>query len=184
MNIFLAHASGGPIRTTMGSQRVDFHEVIQVAQIGGATAIYFPRMERLAYNNLADAVRQTHPGVGPYKLRQFVGKAKGLLEELLEEMELEDPPSPKEEIDAARRLFQENQRDLSGLVSGRRKDPIPEDEDLEIMVKASGLEAETVYLLSMDAHFVGYADLLEERWGFQVVDPRDRPMIAQEWRRG
>lgn len=166
----------------MGSQRIDFHEILRVAQQLGATGVYFPRMETLARNNLPQAIQKSRPNASRRKQKRFLEKARDLLDQLLDDMAEANPPSPREAIDETRDWIRDNKRDLSMLVSGGDKDPIPEDEDLEIMVKASNLDSRRVFLLSMDSHFIGYADLLESRWNFQVIDPRQRPTLSQEWR--
>lgn len=152
-----------------------------MAKRNGATPVYFPQLENLASQNLSEAVASAHPGVGRYKLRRFTQKARSRLEDLLASMREWTPECPDRAVRRARTWFEENRRDLSSLVS-YEKDPTPEQEDIRIMIKASKAATGRPFILSRDAHFIGYADMIRGRWGIEVIDPRERPMIADHWR--
>lgn len=86
------------------------------------------------------------------------------------------------ELGSARLQFRENARDLSRLVTGREKDPIPEDPDLQILVQASKLEPKPVMIVTKDSHFIGYTDLIEEWYQIVVIDAVRLPLVLDEWR--
>lgn len=116
-----------------------------------------------------------------YALGRATMRAEQRLNAVLKSLDRVDPPWTDAEVDDARKSFAANKRDLSKLIGGRPKEPVPDTRDLQIMVQASKLPS-TVHLFSNDVHFWGYADLCKKWWGLEVERASYLPLLLEQWR--
>jgi hypothetical protein len=108
--------------------------------------------------------------------------AERKLSGLVGALDRENPPFQPAEIDAARKAFEAEPRDLSALLGGRGKDPIPDKNDLQIMVQARKLcVSGAATVISNDAHFWSYEDKLQAWWGLHVIRTGHLPERLIEW---
>lgn len=149
----------------------------------GARLTNIPLISREVTQRIPSAISERAPaGTSFHKLRKWQELATARWKQLEGLAETVDPQFEPSEIDSARQFFRQNARNLNHLVTGRDKNPIPEDSDIEIMIQLSKLQPRPVFVVSRDAHFVGYSDLLGPAYGLEVVEALRLPLILQEWR--
>lgn len=182
VNILLDHITGRKLPLpTYGRQSIDLSRVVTVAEDLGATCAYFPVIEVLAHNNLAQAVAETYPQKPNYELRRFTEIKRDDLHAFLDTLSERDPEIPPNDFQALREQFEAKPVNMKECI-GRDKEPIPDGEDLEIMLKAEQLTEGTAFVLSRDGHFTCYEDELSDWLGIQVIGPEEIHSLDLEWR--
>lgn len=144
----------------------------------GASAIYFPVVAEEAGDNLLEVVQDVHDRPSLKTQHDLFKKAKGRLDKILAGMIERNPSLRSDELEDLRDRFRDLDRDLPPFVD---KGPIPEDNDMRIMLKASKLDVNRVFMLSRDQHFLAYADVLKDQMDIHVIDGRNLPFLAQRW---
>lgn len=150
-------------------------------QSNGVLPTYFPLIEAEVEAVLPHRITERFADQGPYKMRKIEEQAIGTWHGLAANLDRSDVKAPDDAVASLRRRVEANPQDLSRLVTGRTKDPVPETSDLRIMVMASRLEPKPVYLISRDAHFLGYNRLLEETLRVVVIDGNRVPFLVNQW---
>lgn len=181
MNIVLDHVSGRELPfSDYGRQAIDLSRVIEVAKERGAICAYFPVIEELAHNNLTEALAETYPQKSNYKLEKWTERKRDDLDDFLDTLSRRNPEIPPNEVQTLREHFEGNPVDMKECI-GREKDPIPDDEDLRIMLMAEKLTDGTAFVLSRDGHFTCYEEQLSDWLDIQVVGPEEIHSLDLEW---
>lgn len=164
------------------AEAVDLARVLAWGRRAGVRLVVLPVVQDEAAYRLFDAVEGAAPRANPYERRRLYGSADHRLEGILGSLDRADPPWQQEELDEARKRFEAEPRDLGALLGGRAKNPIPDPNDLQIMVQARKLAGgATAFVISNDAHFWGYEDRLAAWWGLGVVRTGLLPEMLREW---
>jgi hypothetical protein len=170
-------------KTRFGTRDLDLPELVHLARSKGCRVVLFPEVEGESRGRLASRMWERGRGhANAYAIKRMVDLAERRLDQVMGAMDREDPPWTPEHLDAVRKTFAARPRDLSTLLGGRMKDSMPDPTDLKIVTQAGLLAAQgSRWILSGDAHFWGYADLLAER-GLMVVKTADIPEFVDQWR--
>lgn len=141
-----------------------------------------PVVEQESRRNLSTAVAEIFPNKDFLTLRRMQLMAATRLEQLVSLCDKDDPPVSQEEIAAARKIFEAEKRDLRGLVTGKVKEPIPDENDLRIMIQCGKLATgPRVLIVTRDAHFLGYPDIIEREWRAKVLSSADLDLELGRW---
>lgn len=167
-----------------GEYEIDIGELVGWARERGCKPVLLPIIEAECRGRLAEALFEKFGHrVSPYQLRGMQKRAETRLNDLLPRLDRNDPAFTPAEIADGREFFRQNQRDLSKLIGGRPKDPIPDRPDIQIMAQSSKLCTGTGFVFSNDVHFWGYHDLIKQRWKLSVHRTVDIPPLLDEWSR-
>lgn len=158
-------------------QSVDLVETLAVSRCRGTV---FPVIVDEVAHRIPTKAFDLHGARGSSVADKFARRALARWAEIRGACELLDPPVSAVEVAAARSKFAAEARDLSGLVE-RPKDRVPGDNDLRILLQGAASGPST-FILARDAHFVGYADLIEKWYGLRVLDALLLPELLEEWR--
>lgn len=145
---------------------------------------FFPTEKKHSYSNLAKAVNdlEASRGVPPYERLKFLQKAKVNLDRLFERISEFQEHHDVAEMQTARTFFEDNKRDMKPHIApGATKDSIPEDHDLEFLVSTHNLADTHSHILSDDAHFWVYADIIPTVFNVEVIAMKDLNGLLDAW---
>lgn len=163
----------------MGTEHLILDPVLDYCDEIGVDTYIFPWVIDRGETHLLDALREAHGKRNLREQNRLYQRAKERLDNLANRFTTKDPSVNKQEVDDLRGRFKALDLNLPPIA---QKDPIPENEDLEIMLKSSKLPAENTFVISRDRHFLAYKDQLKEWYDLAVVDGRELPFIANRWR--
>lgn len=145
----------------------------------------FPTEKKHSYSNLTKAVNNLgdQRRVKSYcrlKLAQIAWKNLDNLFEMIDDfVERFDAQS----VANAKSFFERNKRDLTQFLGPEStKDPIPEKHDLEFLVSSHNLDSGTTHIVSGDAHFVGYSDLIPTVYKVEVIPLIGLRQTVEGWK--
>ena len=111
-------------------------------------------------------------------------KAWGMLNKLFDEIliKLEDKWDTKD-IDDIRSFYKAHEKDLKDELNLQHDKPsTPEHPDLKLIACIINEKWNMRYLLSDDAHFVGYIPELHDNFKIRIISMKDLRQIMLQWR--
>lgn len=143
---------------------------------------YFPKIKEFSFRNLPKAVdelvkkRATRRYKNTYSLYK---KAERKLERLFDKkLTCFEESCSEYDLRFCRAFFKKHAKKLS---VHREKDPIPEEEDMVILVSTSKQPWNRKGILSDDAHFTDYKDEIHERYKVEVIPMKELNQIMISW---
>lgn len=129
-----------------------------------------------AINNLLEARRRKLKPEERYRVElKLKEKMKKLFDKKLKKFE---ESYTEKELEQIRAFFEEHAKKLSVQ---RQKDPIPEDEDLIILLSTKKLEADRKAILSDDAHFTDYREEIFNEIAVEIIAMKDLMQEMKSW---
>lgn len=149
---------------------------------------YFRFILEEAYRNIVSAVNRlaSQRKVGShYKRSKLVGKGKRNLDVLVKRISHFNATWTGEEVEEVRQFYKDNEVDVQKALNLQRpKRNIPEDNDLRLFVCTNNLDCPVGYIMSEDAHFLAYEDVIHKsQYNVRILSTKDcnLNMIAWGW---
>ena len=121
-----------------------------------------------------------------YRRSKLAERGVKNLDRLTSEISEFDSRWTGEEVEKARQFFIDNRVDVQKALNLQHsKSDIPDDNDLKIFVCSHNLDCDVGYILSNDAHFLAYRDIIHaSEYEVRVLDTWDcqQNMIAWNWK--
>jgi len=145
---------------------------------------YFCTIKRESDGNLIKAVNDLGKSYGlkPYEKMKLSDIAGENLRKLFNQIAYFQECCSREEIGVTKTFFIKNRKDLyDPLAPARVKDPIPEVNDMRILVSAHHLDYSPTDILSEDLHFTAYSEEISSSYDVRIIDVRKLYEILPQW---
>lgn len=180
-NVAFDHLIPRKVRTTAGPARIDLEDLVGYTEAVKARGVLLGIVKDEVDNGLVGALYDTYGHrLSLHRLRRYERNARKRMQRVFERLEIARPPVPAGSIADARRFFARHPRDLSSHAV-RPKDPVPGTNDLTILIQLATL-GHPAHLVTRDAHFLAYTDLIQEKWRISVHHGARLPILLEEWR--
>lgn len=180
-NVAYDHLIPRKVRTTIGSDRIDLEDLVGYLESVKARGVLLGIVGKETEIGLVGVLYDTYGhNASPHRLRRYEKIVRKRMERLFERLEAVQPRVHEEALDEARALFADNPRDLSAY-SIRNKNPVPGTNDLRLLIQLAAL-GQPSHLVTRDGHFLGYADLIREKWRIMIHDGKRLPLLLEQWR--
>jgi len=144
---------------------------------------YFPVIKELSFRNLSKAVDDLMRKRVQKRFRdtfKLYKKAERKLEKLFNsKLTLLEENCTNSDLNACKAFFKKNIKKLSVRL---RKSPIPEEEDMVILISTSKQTWNRRGILSDDAHFTGYKEEIYREYKVEVIPMRELNQIMISWK--
>ncbi len=144
---------------------------------------YFPIIKELSFRSLSKAVDDLLRKRAQKRFRdtfKLYRKAEKKLEKLFgSKLILLEENCTNSDLNACKAFFKGNTKKLSVC---RRKSPIPEEEDMVILISTSRQLWNRRGILSDDTHFTDYKDEIYREYEVEVIPMKELNQIMVSWK--
>ncbi|WP_456329215.1 hypothetical protein [Archaeoglobus sp.] len=115
-----------------------------------------------------------------YRYYKVLDKIREKLKKLFEEKLTEFSQSCSDkELNNCKAFFEQNKKELS---TNRPKNPIPEDEDIIILISTAKQSWSRKGILSDDAHFTDYRNEIYSYYSVEIIPMKELNQIMISWK--
>lgn len=145
---------------------------------------YFDTIQKEAIDNLTKAANELGRSyrLGYHKILNLKEAAGKNLRRLFNKLMWFPERCTTDEQEDAKNFFESIKKDLyDDHAPARSKDPIPEINDIKILVSAHNLEYSPTDILSEDLHFTKYSEEISRSYDVRIIDVKKLYEILPEW---
>lgn len=136
----------------------------------------FKKEEDHAYKNVVHELKDITRGlsISYYEQLRFKQITEKKLNGLFSTISLFVADCPPDDVMDAKAFYKANEKDMSRIAHRNpTKSAIPEDHDLELLVRCNKLSYERVSLLTEDTHFTGYSAEISKQYKVEIFPLMD-----------
>lgn len=180
-NGLVDHATRRPVKARYGETwEVDLGRLVAWATRNSIRVVVLPIIAGEARLVLRTEIETRHAKRPRNERLALYRTAERRLDEILAKLSREEPAYTEDEFDATKKWWDEHKHSLDHLVPG--KDPMPDDNDIRIMLQASRLATTgRIHVFSRDAHFIGYEPEIASKFNLAVQRGAALPILLNEW---